>query len=259
MRTRLVIFAALAASAFFLFSLRSAEAATFDIANGDVTAFKNAITAANTNGQDDVINLASGGTYTLTTVDNNGANGLPIIRTDGGHALTINGNGTTITRSTAANTPAFRILHVGNFAVVTLNGVTVSNGISNDSNFPGGAIDNDHGTLTLINSTVSGNVASDSEVSVAIAVGGGIFNDHGILTLQNSTISGNFVSARSDNGSSAIARGGALFNSDGTVKIKIAPLVAMAHLRVAGQACSVSPTRVEAGSSTSGPRAAMVA
>jgi CSLREA domain-containing protein len=209
----------IAASALFAIGLPSIQAATFNIANGDVTAFKNAITAANTNGQDDIINLAAGGTYTLTTVDN-GANGLPIVRTDGGHTLAINGNRTTITRSTASNTPAFRILQIGSFAIVTLNGFKITNGLGTDSNNPGGGIHNDHGTLTLISSTVSGNDAFDSQISVAIARGGGIFNDHGNLTLQNSTISGNFVSARSDNGSSAIASGGALYNTDGMVKIK---------------------------------------
>jgi CSLREA domain-containing protein len=209
----------IAALALFALSANHASAAVFNIASGDITAFKNAIIAANTNGQNDVINLAAGGTYTLTTVDN-GANGVPVIRTDGGHAVTISGNRTTITRSTAANTPPFRILQIGSFAVVTLNGVKITNGISTDSNNPGGGINNDHGTLTLISSTVSGNFASDSQVSVAVALGGGIFNDHGNLTLQNSTISGNFVSARSDNGSSAIAEGGALYNTDGMVKVK---------------------------------------
>jgi CSLREA domain-containing protein len=211
-------FVALAVAAASSFNVRSLQAATFNIANADVSALKNAITAANTNGQDDIINLASSGTYTLTTVDN-GANGLPIIRTDGGHTLRINGNRTTITRSTTG-TPAFRILQIGSFALVTLNGVKITNGIGSGTNNPGGAIHNDHGTLTLINSTVSGNSVSDSQVSVAIAFGGGIFNDHGNLTLQNSTISGNVVSARSDNGSSAIASGGGLYNSDGIVTIK---------------------------------------
>ncbi|MFN2477336.1 MAG: hypothetical protein ABR526_13465 [Chthoniobacterales bacterium] len=55
------------------------QAATFNIADGDVAALKNAIAAANSNGADDIINLAAGGTYTLTAVDNttSGPNGLP--------------------------------------------------------------------------------------------------------------------------------------------------------------------------------------
>src|SRR3954469_19808542 len=43
-------------------------AATFNIADGDVTGLKSAITTANGNGQANTINLASGGTYTLTVV-----------------------------------------------------------------------------------------------------------------------------------------------------------------------------------------------
>jgi hypothetical protein len=47
----------------------------------------------------------------------------------------------------------------------------------------GGGIDNDHGTATLINSTVSGNAATTR--------GGGIYNYIGTLTLTRSTVSEN--------------------------------------------------------------------
>ena len=164
----------LAASSFFTFVLCSAQAATFNVADGDVTALKNAITASNTNGQNDVINLASGGTYTLTSVDNNFSNGLPILRTDGGHTLTINGNRTIIKRSTAAGTPSFRILQIGSGAIVTLNGVIISEGNNDESNpagaVPGAGIHNDHGTLTLLNTSLENNRVSDFQVSVAIAL-----------------------------------------------------------------------------------------
>ena len=49
-------------------SVPVAQAATFDIPNGDVTALKAALNAP---GSSNVINLAPGGVYTLTTVDNN--------------------------------------------------------------------------------------------------------------------------------------------------------------------------------------------
>ena len=55
---------------------------------------------------------------------------------------------------------------------------------------------------------------------MAIALGGAIFNDHGTITLQSCTFSGNSVFARSDDGSSAIAEGGALYNNDGIVTLK---------------------------------------
>ena len=76
-----------------------------NIADGDVAKLKAAITTANSNGDDDVINLARNGTLThlrsRTTLDmpHGGTNGLPIIVSDSGHSLTINGNGATIQRS----------------------------------------------------------------------------------------------------------------------------------------------------------------
>src|SRR5437016_690758 len=77
---------------------RHASAATFTIADGDVAALKMAIATANSNNADDTINLAANGHYMLTAADNttNGANGLPVITSDSGHKLTINGNGATI-------------------------------------------------------------------------------------------------------------------------------------------------------------------
>jgi len=165
----------LAASAFLICTLYFAQAATFNVADGDVNALKNAITTSNTNGQNDVINLVSGSTYTLTSVDNNFSNGLPILRADGGHSLTINGSRTTIMRSTAGGTPPLRILQIGSGAVVTLNGVIISDGNIDESDpagaVPGAGIHNDHGTLTLLNSTVKNNHVSDSQVSVAMTNG----------------------------------------------------------------------------------------
>ena len=104
---------------------------------------KAAITAANTNGQDDIINLAPKGTYTLTTVDNSGngnddrPNGLPLIGNDGGHSLTINGNGATIARSSAQGTPAFRFLHISG-ATVNISGVTITTVWSTRLSLPAG-------------------------------------------------------------------------------------------------------------------------
>jgi hypothetical protein len=57
-----------------------------------------------------------------------------------------------------------------------------------------GLIVNNGGTLTLNNSTVSGNTASGSNV-----LGGGILNQ-GALTITNSTISGNTVSGQGSDG-----------------------------------------------------------
>src|SRR5262245_3297169 len=66
--------------------------ASFNLANGDVPGLVTAITTSNGNAQPDTINLAPGGTYTLSVVDNgtDGNTGLPAILADGGNALTIN-------------------------------------------------------------------------------------------------------------------------------------------------------------------------
>src|SRR5438045_3054904 len=112
---------------------RQSLAATFNIPDGDVAGLIAAINTANTNNQDDTINLAAG-TYTLTAVDtspgSDGLSGLPVVGRDGTfdnfHHLTINGNAATLTRSTAVGTPEFRILKIANSTggICTINSVT---------------------------------------------------------------------------------------------------------------------------------------
>jgi hypothetical protein len=86
------------------------------------------------------------------------------------------------------------IVHVVHGASVTISGLTFK-----DSNSTTGFIDNE-GTLTLSNSTVSGNT-----VTGFISAGGGIFNSHnGTLTLSNSTVSGNTVTGGNGGGGIAI-------------------------------------------------------
>ena len=182
---------------------RQTSAATFPIANGDVAALITAITTSNANGEDDTIELATNGTYTLTAVDNstNGPNGLPVILSDTGHKLVIHGNGATLQRSTAGGTPDFRLFQIDAGADVTIDGLTITNGnVGSDS---GGGIYN-LGTLTVSNSTISGNSAA--------LYGGGIFNSSfggsATLTVSNSTLSGNSAS-----------NGGGIYNNNGTLTI----------------------------------------
>jgi hypothetical protein len=65
----------------------------------------------------------------------------------------------------------------------------------NSANRHGGAIFNgEHGgnaTVTLINSTVSGNTSGPNPDSPGSSGGGGIYNYFGTVTLTNSKISGN--------------------------------------------------------------------
>jgi hypothetical protein len=151
-----------------------AYSAVFNIASGDVTGLIAAINAANSNGEENTINLEPG-TYTLTAIDNGtianfSSTGLPIITS----AMTITGAGmaTTIIERDA-NAPSFRILRVEAAGTLTLQGLTLSGGNSLSS---GGGISN-VGTLTLIDCTLTGNRASGTSAS-----GGGISNG-GTLTL----------------------------------------------------------------------------
>jgi hypothetical protein len=167
-----------------------AQATIFNIPDGNVPALIAAIMTANANGQDDVINLAPSGTYLLEAADNatNGPTGLPVIASDAIHSVVVNGNGATIRRSTAAGTPDFRILQLGSASNVTLSDLIIANGNATGG-YPqslGGAIYNDHGSLTLSSCTLNANNAG---------YGGGLLNDGSggtaNLTVTNSTISGN--------------------------------------------------------------------
>ncbi|HEX8890651.1 MAG TPA: Calx-beta domain-containing protein, partial [Pyrinomonadaceae bacterium] len=99
--------------------------------------------------------------------------------------LVINGPGAntlTVQRSTTNGTPDFSIFTININIVVTISGLTISNGKTTT----GGGINNLNGILTINNSTISGNSTSDT--------GGGITNRGGTLTINNSTISGNSAS-----------------------------------------------------------------
>jgi predicted outer membrane repeat protein len=205
-------------TALLFLSSNAAPAAIFNITNGDVAGLTSAITTANSNGQDDTIELAAGGTYTLTARDSF-LNGLPQIGPDGGHKLTIHGNGATIQRIPAIDDSAhkFRIFETKSGANVTLTALTLTNGnLSSGTVAYAGAIYNNrdeagNATLTIANCTIT-NCSGD--------YGGAIYNDgsgsgnSATLIITNSTFSGNF----SNN------NGGAIFNdgqSSGSASLTI--------------------------------------
>ncbi|HLH30181.1 MAG TPA: choice-of-anchor Q domain-containing protein [Terriglobia bacterium] len=184
----------------FLLMPAISQAQTFNIADGDVAGLATVIQNANNNcAASTTINLAPGGTYTLTSVaeipseyNAPGPVGLPVIRT----SVTINGNGATIQRSTVAGTPDFVLLGVSGrtwsgapscyaYPKLTLNQIILTGGTlgglhlnSGDAVVQGstitqntgvGGIGNACGDLTLINSTVSYNTTGNA------FGGGGIF------------------------------------------------------------------------------------
>lgn len=166
------------AIAALLASAQNGFTATFTQTSNNVANLIAAITASNTNGQSDTIDLG-GFTFTLTAADN-GDNGLPIIA----ETLTIR-NGV-IERSTEAGTPEFRLLELGTGANLSLDGVTLRNGLLSAAGADGGAIFVGDATISLINnSTFTNNVVNDS--------GGAIFLDANavVTTITNSSFTNN--------------------------------------------------------------------
>jgi hypothetical protein len=176
-----------------------------------------AITAANTDtatggcpaGSDaDTIVLPPGSTQTLTEVNNStyGPTGLPIISS----VVTLEGQGSIITRQESyTETSRFRIIAVNSTGNLTLNETTVSGGrfpFSYDDRFNGGGIANYGGTLTVLNSTITGNGTSRY-----YGAGGGVANVGGTLTMLNSIIVNNF------SGDGYVGSGGGVANVDGTL------------------------------------------
>ncbi|MBL8292636.1 MAG: hypothetical protein JNN08_12410 [Bryobacterales bacterium] len=165
----------------------AAPCATFHIADGDVPGLIAAINTANASGVPNVINLASGGTYTLSAVaqaDWRGPSGLPYVVTSS--PLQINGNGATIERSNAAGTPEFRIFMNGSTGGLFLDRITIKGGKGGY----GPGIANFGGRLTITNCTITGN---DGELATSFSgEGGGLYNSYGgAVLLLNSTISHN--------------------------------------------------------------------
>jgi|RhiMetdeSRZDD1v2_1073273.scaffolds.fasta_scaffold56912_5 hypothetical protein len=183
--------------------LTTAWGATVPCGPGDTACLVNAITAANTSGQDTTITLATG-TY-LLQAPASPFTGLPVIT----GTITITGAGaalTTLARDPAPSLGPFRLFEVGPSGTLTLSGLTLTGGGA----YPmaGGAILT-AGTLTLRDALVRGNQAmtggavsshgtthierSRFEHNIAHFSGGALAVDGGELTLDRSTVAHNFA------------------------------------------------------------------
>ena len=185
------------------------------------------IGAANAAGGSNTITLAAGSTFKLNAVaDNNfGATGLPMIVA--GNDLTIFGNGDNILRSSTRGTPAFRLFEVDAGGALTLNNLTLSNGLAVNSNAPnyyspeGGGI-RSMGTLSLKGVTVENCIAQGQTGDWA--VGGGIFSS-GVLSIADSTIRNDQALGGAGydpivpGGSGGAAEGGGVYLGTGTASI----------------------------------------
>jgi hypothetical protein len=115
-----------------------------------------------------------------------------------GKSITISGPGAD--QLSVNGNAASSVFQIDSGKTVTISGLTITNG----SAFSAGGIYNDHATLTVTNSTLSGNLAPGFRFLGGF--GGGIYNDgssgSAALTVNNSTLSGN----------SATTLGGGIFN-----------------------------------------------
>jgi hypothetical protein len=135
---------------FVLMSAQSAHAATITVPCS-VPALITAIINANSDPGPNTLELAPDCTCGLTASDNTGAlgaNGLPQITGE----MTINGHGTVIERSAPT---LFRLLQVNTSGNLTLNNLTIRNGIA--SAVGGGGIAN-FGVLNVVDSTFTNNL-----------------------------------------------------------------------------------------------------
>jgi hypothetical protein len=145
---------------------------------------RDAITAANSDSNNDTITFASGLNGTITIA----GSPLPAISHSGG--LTIEGPGAGTLTVSGNNT--FDVFLDSAGGAVTISGLTVTDG--NSGSAPGGAIENDmKSALTLSGDVVSGSTSASS------VGGGGVYSD-GPLSVSATTISGNTASAGAGGG-----------------------------------------------------------
>ncbi|MCB1715938.1 MAG: hypothetical protein KDK05_12490, partial [Candidatus Competibacteraceae bacterium] len=153
------------------------------------------------------VNGAGADTHTITiTADINLSASTPQLNNSAATEIIINGNGFTVDGQDISGVRPFEIAAD---TTVAINALTISGG---GNPVGGGGGINNLGTLTLSNSTVSGNSATfgggiynisvDSTVTLSNSTvsgnsadnGGGIFNINGTVILSNSTVSGNSAS-----------------------------------------------------------------
>ncbi len=155
-----------------------------------------------------IADVCAGGTITFNgnmtiTLDSQ----LPAVA----KAITITGNGaanTIVQANAASGVAAYRVFEVSAGGNLTLDGLTVQNGrcagACATNTTRGGVYNAVGGTLTVTNSTFSGNTATQ---------GGGIYN-RGTLNMANSTLTGNI----SHNGA-GLGSGGGFQNDTGTATL----------------------------------------
>jgi hypothetical protein len=155
-------------------------------ANSGAGSLREAIIASNADTDLDVVDATGvSGTIVLSTA-------LPGFSTD----IVIRGPGASrLTVARIGFAPPFRIFRVNDGANATISGLTITNGDGDadpGSGHGGGLLlDGDQGSLTVANSVVTGNRASDGGGGIS---NGGPVNNGATLVVRNSTVSGNTAS-----------------------------------------------------------------
>jgi hypothetical protein len=150
------------------------------------------------------------GTSATTTVIDGGAKGTVIIIAQPTAHVTLSA----VTIQNGANGFGAGIFNNG---TLTVKNSTISGNHAVSGRASGGGGIYNSGKASINNSTISGNSASAGSISQRlVAVGGGIYNSGGKVTINNSTISGNSASAFGYGGE---AQGGGIDNDFGTLTI----------------------------------------
>lgn len=153
---------------------------------------RDAIVAANATNTASTIDFSVSGTISLAAEDSTLV-GLPYINTP----ITMDGDGSITIERREGPIPPFSIFYIAPSASLTLNGLTVRNGVNGGA----GAIFNDGGELNINSSTLTANISTGSN-------GGAVYNT-GTLNIFNSTLSGNMT----------VGNGGAIYNQNGDVTL----------------------------------------
>jgi uncharacterized repeat protein (TIGR01451 family) len=152
-------------------------------------------------------------TLTKSTVSGNSASGSGSLAEGGGiytsGALTLTGSTVSSNTSSASGSSTAEGGGIYTLGGLSLSGSTVSSNAAQGAKATGGGIyESGAHTLTLTNSTVSGNAASASS---STAEGGGLYTKGATLTVATSTVSGNSAGGSG----SSTAEGGGIYNSGG--------------------------------------------
>jgi hypothetical protein len=178
-----------------------AQAATFTVANTNddgAGSLRQAIIDANATAGADTIDFAVSGQITL-------ASQLPNITDSAG--LTIDGGSADITIS---GNDLVRVFQVNLGAKLALENLTVADGKAVSPTPDGAGLLNNGGTVTVTDSTFSGNTVEGTGTQVSS--GGAIRND-GTLTVTNSTFSGNSANSGTGGGIDIVSGSATVTNS----------------------------------------------